>query len=170
MRPSLDCPVRVFALILSMILAGCRFDPFTAVYTRTQPKREDLIGKYVPDDATRTFLTRLRAYSGREPSILVSADGTLTMENIPDSWLTGFGEPVGGFDSGQARWTVRKHQDWWVIGVTYDSAAHISARQHSIWSFGTKLFLIGEKPPYKIHLTVVDPDSGRGMDFVRSRG
>jgi hypothetical protein len=152
-----------------MMLAGCQPDPFTAVYTRKQPKSEDLVGKYIPDDATRIFLTKADGYSAKEPAILVSADGTLTMENIPDYWVTEFGDPIGGFDSGQARWTIRKHQDWWILGVTFDSAEHYSSRQHAIWSFGAKLFLIGEEPPYKIHLTIINRGSGQGMDFVRSK-
>lgn len=159
-------PVRLFALVLSMILAGCQPDPLTALYTRKQPKREDLIGKYVPDDATRAVIIKA---GGKEPAILVSADGTLTMQNIPDSWLNEFGDPIGGFDSGQPRWLIWKHQDWWVIRVTFDSAEHFAARQHKIWSFGAELFLIGDEPPYKIHLNIGDPYSGRGMDFVRSK-
>jgi hypothetical protein len=29
------------------------------------------------------------------------------------------------------------------------------------------MMLVGEKPPYKIHLTVGDPDAGRGMEFEK---
>jgi hypothetical protein len=161
--------VRFFALILLTVLAGCQFDPFTAIYTRKQPKPEDLVGTYLPDDATRTLVAKEGGYSAAEISIVVSADGTLIIRNIPDWWLTDFGKPQGGFDSGEAKWAVQKRQDWWVIGVNFRSTEKFSSQQRRVGTFGTELFLIGEKPPYKIHLIVGDPDEGRGMEFVRSK-
>jgi len=149
--------VHILTLAFAVIVAGCQYDPFTAVYTTKQPKAEDLVGWYVPTEETKRFITKEGHYPSVESSIALSADGTLTITNIPDWWLTPFGRPEGKFDSRRGKWTVQKHQDWWVIGVNLDPG------------FGTDLFLIGEKPPYKIHLIVGDPDEGRGMDFIRTK-
>jgi hypothetical protein len=147
---------RILGIVASIVLVGCQYDPFTEVYTTKQPKAEDLVGLYVPSEETKAFIANEGHYSPAESSITLSADGSVSMTNIPDWWLTPFGESQGRFHSYHGRWTVQKHQDWWVVGVSLDDAT------------GTEVFLIGEKAPYKIHIILGDPDGGRGMDFVRS--
>jgi hypothetical protein len=142
---------------VAIFFAGCQYDPFTAVYTTKQPKAEDLVGAYLPTEDTKKLITSQGHYPTIESAIVLSADGTVTMTNIPDWWQTPFGEPQGKFNSRRGNWTVQKHQEWWAVGLHLDP------------DFGTDLLLIGEKPPYTIHLIIGDPDQGRGMDFIRSK-
>src|SRR5687768_9652912 len=104
--------MRLAVLTLCLGLVGCQFDPFTAVYTRQQPKAEDVVGTYSPDPATTRFISE--HYPAADTSIVLLADGTVILGNIPDCWLTSLGTQ-GGFDSGEGRWMIQKHQEWWVL-------------------------------------------------------
>jgi len=156
--------MRVLAFALLLAFAGCQFDPFTSVYTRSQPKPEDLVGVYVPDAATAHFVAGL--YPAADTSIVLSPDGTIVLQNVPDCWKTLFGTSDGGFDSGKGRWKLQRHQEWWVLGVEV-STEGFSSREHAPIQLTTEMFLVGEKPPYKIHLTIGDPDAGRALHFER---
>ena len=156
--------MRLAFLGLLFAFAGCQFDPYTSVYTRTEPKAEDLVGVYVPDKATARFIAE--HYPAIGTSIVLSADGTIVLQNIPDCWKTLFGTFEGGFDSGTGRWKIQKHQEWWVLGVDIWTDG-FSSREHAHIGLTTEIFLVGEKPPYIIHLTIGDPDAGQALQFTR---
>jgi hypothetical protein len=157
--------MRALILPLVLILAGCQRDPYTSVYTTAQPRSNDLVGSYFPDVDTVALISKEGHYKTVSPSITLMNDGTIVITNIPDWWLTRSGEPGGGFDSGRGTWTVEKHQDWWAIGVGFDDTAQFSLLNRQPGGFATQMMLIGEKPPYRIHLTIGDPDAGMGMQF-----
>jgi hypothetical protein len=159
--------MRPFIISLLVIFAGCQYDPYTSVYTTTQPNTNDVVGVYVADTNTLDLIAKEGHYSAVSPSITLLADGTIIITNIPDWWLTSFGEPRGGFDSGRGTWTIQKHQEWWALSVGFDDTEAFSSRNHNPGGLGTQMMLIGEKPPYRIHLTVGDPDEGKGMQFER---
>ncbi len=156
--------MRSFLILTVVILAGCQYDPYTSVYTTTQPKTNDVVGVYVPDTNTVTLISKEGRYSPASPSITLLNDGTITITNIPDWWLT-FGEPHGGFDSGHGTWSIQKHQEWWALSVGFANTTQFGSLSNKPGGIGTEMMLIGDKPPYKIHLTVGDPDAGRGMQF-----
>ena len=157
------------ALIISfvLILAGCQYDPHTAVYTVAEPRPNDLVGTYEPDKDTAAFVTKEGHYKSMPPSISLMSNGTVIITNIPDWWLTKFGTPSGGFDSGSGTWTIGKHQRWWALSVSFPSTGQFVSQQHQAGGLSTEMMLIGEKPPYKIYLDVGDPDAGKGMKFER---
>ena len=159
--------MRALIASLSICLAGCQYDPHTASYTTTQPKPEDLVGVYAPDQTTTNLIAREGRYRQFPASISLSAGGALTITNIPDWWGTDFGRPLGGFDAGRGTWSVVQHQRWWAVSVDFESTAQFASRQHRAETLGTSFMLVGERPPYKIHLTVGDPDEGRAMQFER---
>ena len=162
--------MRILLLILFAGLAGCQFDRHTAVYTTTEPKPQDLVGTYVLDYASNKLITEEGHYAKAETSIVLATDGSITIENIPDWWLTDVGDSKEKFDSGHGKWSIDKHQDWWVLSVEFHSTEQF-AWQRQAWSNGffTEMFLIGEKPPYNIYLGIGDPDENRGMEFERVR-
>lgn len=158
--------MRSFLILALVILAGCQYDPYTSVYTTTQPKTNDVVGVYVPDTNTVALISKEGHYGPASPSITLLDDGTIIITNIPDWWLT-FGEPRGGFDSGRGTWSIQKHQDWWVLSVGFTDTTQFASLTNKPGGLGTEMMLVGEKPPYKIHLTVGDPDAGRGMEFEK---
>ena len=159
--------MRTLLAALTFCLAGCQYDPHTASYTKTQPKPEDLVGSYAPDSATTNLIAREGHYTQLPASIVLSADGSLTITNIPDWWGTAFGSAGGSFDAGRGTWRVIQHQEWWSVSVDFESTAQFASRQHRAESLSTSFMLVGERPPYKIHLTIGDPDDGRAMQFER---
>ncbi len=150
-----------------MCLVGCQHDPHIATFTTNQPNPDDLVGTYVPDPATAEFIARKGRYPQLPASITLGAGGALAITNIPDWWLAEFGKPGGGFDTGRGTWSVDQHQRWWAVGVHFQSTEQFASRQHRAESFGTSFMLVGELPPYKLHLTIGDPDEGRAMLFAR---
>lgn len=76
--------MRLLMPMIAVVLAGCQYDPYTWDYTKNQPKPEDVVGTYVPDQATGTLITGEGHYPRVESSITLAADGSLTITNIPD--------------------------------------------------------------------------------------
>jgi hypothetical protein len=137
------------------------------VYTATRPNSKDLVGVYVPDANTLALIAKEGNYRTASPTITLMGDGTIVIKNIPDWWLTSFGVPGGGFDSGRGTWTIQESQDWWLLLVSFSDTRQFASSSNMPGTLGTQMKLIGEKPPYKIYLTVGDPDEGRGMHFER---
>ena len=99
-----------------------------------------------PTRATRAVISKGRP--GKEPAILVSADGTLTLEEYSGLLADRIWGPASWVRFRPTKMELsRRHRDRFVLNVTFDSAEHYAARQHKIWSFGAELSLIGEDPP-----------------------
>ena len=159
--------MRAFIAILSLCLVGCHRDPHSSVYTKTQPKLDDLVGVYVPDQTTVSLITREGHYRELPASITLGTGGALSITNIPDWWGTDQGMAKGGFDSGRGTWKVVQHREWWAISAYFESAAQFASTQNRAKDLYTSFRLVGEGPPYKILLLVGSPDDGRAMQFER---
>ncbi len=159
--------MRAFVFLLLFVLIGCQRDPYTEVYSTTQPGTNDLIGIYVADTNTLALIAKEGHYGAASPSITLLGDGAIAITNIPDWWLTSFGAPHGGFDSGRGTWTVQKHQQWWGLTVGFADTTQFASLSNKPGGMSTEMMLVGAKSPYKIHLTIGDPDDGRGMEFEK---
>jgi hypothetical protein len=160
--------MRALIAVLAACLASCQHDPYTTNYTRKRPKT-DLCGTYVPDAATRELIAQVGHYPAAPTSITLLADGFLSIANVPDWWNTPFGESQGEFDSGTGGWNLQQHQQWWAISAHFGTTAHFASLQFRTDSFATEFMLVGQRPPYKLHLVVGDPDAGRAMEFERAQ-
>jgi hypothetical protein len=154
-----------FGVILAM---GCQYDPYTSVYTSQKPKPKDLIGIYHPDPNSMTVIAKEGHYPPVVPTITLLNDSTIVITNIPDWWLTSFGNPQGGFDSGKGTWEIQKHQNWWAVLVSFPDTTQFASRKNAPGGLTTEMMLVGNNPPHKLHLTVGDPDGGRAMQFQRA--
>jgi hypothetical protein len=134
--------IRAVLAALGWCLMGCQFDPHSTVYTRTQPKANDLVGTYLPDRATTDLVAREGRYRPLPASITLGEGGALTITNIPDWWNTSFGDSQGGFDSGRGEWSVVRHQRWWAIAAAFDST-HGFASSRGAGRFATSFMLVG---------------------------
>jgi hypothetical protein len=77
------------ALLAVEVLAGCGHER-QARLTRNRPKDGDLAGQYLPTPASRTLISA-RGYPAVRSSIIIRADHTATIQNLPDMWLDGVG-------------------------------------------------------------------------------
>lgn len=152
---------RIFVLILVICLglAGCQFDPYSLSYTQVEPHLPDLVGQYHTNAATKKLILEEGKYPSAEATISLHGDGTFTMTNIPDWWWKG--KTFGSLNSEKGTWKIIRHQKWWAIFIRIDSSSDFPRGFNTDWS------LVGNKPPYKIHLTIGDPDSGDAMQFER---
>lgn len=161
----------VFSLIvvtsIPILLAATLFVGRNDRYTVVQPAAAELVGTYYPTDATRSLITRLGGYASGPGFIRLQSDGTFQFENIPDCWRTEFGTPAGGMDSGTGVWKTEKHQDRWILQLTFDNQDHFSGAARS-GGFTAEAELIGQHAPHDIALIVGDPDEARQMRFSRS--
>ena len=154
------------SIIIVIFLGGCQYDPYTWEYTKKQPRQAALVGTYFPNQETVSYITQEGHYPVRESSIFLAENGSCSINSIPDWWLTS-GDSKSGFDSGECVWKLEKHQEWWSVAVVFNSTAQFSSQQFRPGSYGVSFMLLGEKPPYKIHLIVGDPDEGKGMTFEK---
>src|SRR5262249_14445569 len=79
-----------FALLLSgCINNGIEWSEWS--FTRTKPNPSDLVGIWAPTDATIKDMKEQGAYTISIHQLILRADGTFEMINMPDWWKDGFG-------------------------------------------------------------------------------
>lgn len=144
-------------MAVMLFLAACQPpDLDTLDYPTIEPQIADLSGLYVPTPETLKDIEQRGHYEKRDISILFSPDGSITLTNIPDWWLDGFGKPAGKFINETGHWKPRKQQGFWVVAVDCRIVS-------------TEIFLSGKKSPYYLQLILGDPDSGKTMVFVKQK-
>ena len=159
------------AAIVATLLSGCRDPAVTDVShaTSRRPKPLDLVGRYVPDAATRELISS-GGYPDRTISIELDADGALRVTNIPDWWELPADVHQTGFDSGSGTWELYnidplEHQGPWGLMLDFPSMANFDsdrwraaaeARPADNPDVGlrTSVILVGEQPPYIIELAL----------------
>jgi hypothetical protein len=126
--------------------------------TRTKPETPDIVGVWIPDQATREYMRTKGGYdTSLETRLILEDDGDVKVLNMPDWWGNGFGVSKGSMQSEQGNWRLYQSpgSGSWEVRISLPS--------------GTKFMsLLGQKPPYNIFLYVGDPDSGEVMTFTRS--
>ncbi len=161
----------VFVVVL--LIMGCGQRPAhvkVPAFTTVKPREEDLVGKYMPTPGTLSYIKQKGNCPAADMSIILLKDGSFRFENIPDWWHTDFGRPNGKFDSGSGKWWVSQtetpSQNWCRVSLNFSSTEGFNSKKYD-GQFATSLLLVGEGPPYQLHLTVGDPDSDEAMHFHR---
>lgn len=160
-----------FLALLCCLLASCRPPPLMSYpwfwdYTRDKPKESDLMGKYQPLKI-RLSTDLAKQVREKEPSLVLNADHTALLSNFPR--FDGFGDQIECKRSGIADWSLGKGlgaSDGWQLEFSdYRPSAAASAcgQEDSIWP----VLLLGQKSPYRLYLTVGDPDSDNGIEFQK---
>jgi hypothetical protein len=143
---------RACAIALVFLSTGCQYNPYASDFTKKYPNERDLIGTYhLESDPT--------------VRIVLNADKTLTYEKLPDSVFYFNSESSQGKSfTGRGTWTIAKHQEWWELYARVDSFPRDS-EGGPVFDLG--VHLIGEQPPYKLHITLGDPDLGKALQFKK---
>ncbi|HXR46942.1 MAG TPA: hypothetical protein VN784_05820 [Candidatus Limnocylindrales bacterium] len=124
-------------------------------FTKNKPQESDLVGIYEPDAKTRNLIIKDGGYPSANCQIKLNADREIELINMPDWWENGFGESHKRLVSTKGIWKLEKVQGRWGIDWETENVTH-------------GVNLIGQKPPYKIHIYVGDPDSDCFMIFERT--
>jgi hypothetical protein len=158
--------ISVMTILNLMCGFGARdFDQ--SYFTTIEPKPENMAGTYVPNNETMTLIRETGHYNLTNISISLFVDGTFTMNNMPDWWMTTgekFGESNGGTDSGKGKWSIFKSASWWQIGFEFESAT-FNSREDLVDGFYTSKDIGEDQPPYTLWFYVGDADHGRVMIF-----
>jgi len=161
--------MRLAAIIaMSLGLVGCccfmfQGDPYYGEYTREKPDEKDIVGVWVANARSAEWLKGKGYAVAASPALELRADGTFTMEHMPDCWRVFFDrEREGLLESGAGTWQIGRHQEWWVVELTFDRPPWFSGG-----SYSTRFHLRRQTPPYLLHIIVGDPDAGDGIVMER---
>ena len=114
---------------------------------------------FTPTASTIRDLKEHGGYVIAKHELILRADGTFAMVNMPDWWLDGAGESKKGFESGSGKWEFYQgHFQWTVWGIELNFGK---------FATGNLINLRRQKPPYLINITIGDPDSAHNMLFEK---
>ena len=114
---------------------------------------------FTPTASTIRDLKEHGGYVIAKHELILRADGTFAMVNMPDWWLDGAGESKKGFESGSGKWEFYQgHIQWTVWGIELNFGK---------FATGNLINLRRQKPPYLINITIGDPDSAHNMLFEK---
>jgi len=154
--------------IVSFLLAGCNIPLFSYPhlwdFTKTKPDEASLVVSYkilrvsLPGDLAR-------AVRANEPSIKLSANHSAVLTNYPE--FDGFGETLICRNSSSVTWKLSGYDNsGWKVAYTIERRARDAGSPEC--GEGTSfLTMLGRQAPYRLYLTVGDPDSNAGIDFER---
>src|SRR5260221_13648523 len=91
---------RCLFLPLMLCLSGCMNNGMEwseLSFTREKPNRTDVIGTWVPTPTTIKDLKERGGYVISKHELILRADRTFAMVNMPDWWSGGFGQSKKNF-------------------------------------------------------------------------
>ncbi|HLO31601.1 MAG TPA: hypothetical protein VK249_20785 [Anaerolineales bacterium] len=163
-------PIVLFPLVLLII--SCIFPSLdTEHFAKVEPRLEDLNGKYVPTKETLKDMVNQGRYEVNENRVFIRLlpNGNFEMQNMPDWWLTDFGESQGCLINGQGNWEVVKQHNWWQLRFDFLSESHLCIKKYSS-GLTISVPIAGNNKPYSLWFYVGDPDTGHVMIFQKIEG
>jgi hypothetical protein len=153
-------------LAVAMMLTGCQYDPFAHEYTTMKPVENKLIGQYSPDAETRDRVgSQLNIQVDPACELVLNADHTFSAKNLPRCWFPPKGSDcLPGKTDVSGDWSLRQRGEWWSV----DLNAHLQPGG-VMKTWNVPALVRGDRPPYILHLTIGDPDSGNALAFVGRR-
>jgi len=161
------------AILLSAVCTSCQYDPWAGGFATKEPSRQDVVGTYRVDSDSlqQKFINNdLKTLTLRPTAaITLNADGTARFVDVPFYWPS---IKVQCFYSHPGSWSLARIDGYWkvevVIKVHPADSSHCPPGQSN--EFGEAFDLYGDKPPYKLHLTLGDPDTGDAVQFEKVSG
>ena len=148
--------------ITGLLLAGCQYNPFAHEFTTRRPLDESVVGVYRPDhESNERLRSALDVELDPDCKLILNSDKTFVARELPRFWiLRSTGRP-SDTDVWKGTWTLAQVQNWWAVRL------HIESLNGEPMSFVVPAMLRGDAPPYLVHLTIGDPDSGDALAFQR---
>jgi hypothetical protein len=98
-------------------------------------------------------------------TVTINRGDTAALLNIPA--FDGFGEKMNCSFSGLANWQLLDDGDWQIrfdaVHVAVPSDSRAVAPCGSQWNDG--MMILGQSPPYRLWLSIGDPDNDTGIEF-----
>jgi hypothetical protein len=166
-------PHQVFGIIFLAsicLLTGCQYDPWADGFLRSQAAEKDLIGTYRinSDTLTRHILipmTTTELPLNPDAEIVLSADHKVTFFHVSEvNDRTNKSCVVSG--AGTWQQVVTRFA---VVFVQIQRTDNPAPGDTCGREYNEELNLYGKKPPYKLLITIGDPDSGDVLQFEKVR-
>jgi hypothetical protein len=170
-RSLLHRSLSVLAVVLICSLGGCQYDRWASGFLKNQADEKDLSGTYRVDADTLTRhisipMTTTELSISRDAEIVLSTDRTAKFLNVPDI-DDRTRKPC--IISGAGTWQQNRNSNYVQINVEILRTDASSSTDGCGLKYYEALMLFGKKPPYKLHITIGDPDSGDALQFEKIR-
>lgn len=128
------------------------------------PREPDLVGIYKLTADSESFLREHKGYGAIPDSVIeLKSSSIISIRNLPDSAVNGFGVGSGAFVSGNGKWTLDKA--FVGYGLNLDIAAG-GTMKPGIYA-GPWVDIRRRSSPHVLEITVGDPDSGESIHYER---
>ena len=167
-RPGWAKTISVISVLACLF--GCQYDPWANRFLKSGPKDADIVGTYQLDADTLSrhiSVPESKTLLSVNPSaqVVLSADHGAEFVEVPD-WIYDHGSSLCVI-SGAGSWKFGKNDDYSVIWVEIQRRNFRAGVDHCGSTYNGELFLYGKKPPYKLHITIGDPDSGDAVQLEK---
>jgi hypothetical protein len=155
---------------LCFFLFSCQYDPWADGFLTTQPAEIDLVGTYRVDweSLTRRIsipMTTKTLSISRDAEIVLSANHKAEFVHVPEVNDASKSTCV---ISGTGSWQPGRNDSFFVVLVQIQRKDYRQSMDGCEPTYSGALMLYGKKPPYKLHLTISDPDLGDAVQFERA--
>ena len=158
----------LISMLAFVSLAGCQYDHWADRFVTRQPAERDVVGLYAVDQASLQRTIKL-PMSGSvlkvNPSaqILLSLNHNAEFFQVPEA----IDDKLQCSITGRGTWRLGKNDRYIVILVQIAHVESDSRCSETFSKFGDQLNLYGDKLPYRLHVTIGDPDTGDAVQFER---
>jgi hypothetical protein len=165
--------MRLAPVLLCLALCACQGNPWVNGFLKTAPKPADLVGSY---SVTRDSLERrieLTDPSGKRQVLVVPVDGRIVL--TPDQKLGFHHVPDIGQDgrpctiTGAGTWQLITNDMFWMINVHVNRVDYNPSADACRAIYDNQFAIYGQRPPYRLHITIGDPDSADAVQFAKQK-
>jgi len=152
-------------MVTFVSLVGCQYDPWADRFLTAQPAERDVAGTYVIDADSQKRNIKVPMSKAPFPvdhsaQIVLSGNHKAEFVHVPEEDR---GEAVCSV-TGRGSWRLAKNGSFSVVRASIFNAERNSSCKGD---FEYELMLYGGKPPYKLHISIGDPDSGDAVQFEK---
>jgi len=152
-------------MLTFLLLVGCQHDPWANRFLTAQAADEDVAATYVIDADSQKRTIKLPLSKGSFPidhsaRIVLSSDHKAELVHVPEDYLGKGACSV----TGRGSWRLGKNDSFSVVRATIVNEEPNSPCKGDV---SYELMLYGKKSPYKLHITIGDPDSGDAVQFEK---
>jgi hypothetical protein len=154
---------------LCWFLVGCQRDPWADRFLRRQPQERDLVGTYRIDSDTLARrisvpMSTTALSISRDSAIVLSADHKAKFSQVPEIHPPA---TQSCLVNGSGSWELGRNDAYSVVNVQIQRNVDRPSVDGCEPTYYGQLMLYGKQSPYKLHITIGDPDSGDAMQFEK---
>lgn len=152
-------------LVLTIVsLTGCQYDPWADKFLTAQPALKDVSGTYLIDSDSQKRTIKIGLHNSTFPvdpsaRIILSPNHEAEFIHVPELFR---GEAPCSV-TGRGSWHVQAFDSYFVVWASIYSKENSPCKGDTTY----EVMLYGRKPPYKLHITIGDPDSGDAVQFEK---